>query len=157
MATYSRKQKARFLEVLKETGKSGIAAKAAGFSLSGIYAHRQKHAPFRKAWAQVLDERQVMKLEAAEDALYERGVNGWLEKVYHKGKVVGTQRRYCGTSLMRWLAAHKPSLYGDATRIEHTGEIGTQATLVLLPVLQASGAALGEGATIDVEASSEPA
>lgn len=135
-ARYSKERKKRFLQVLQQTGKVTVAAKASGFSLAGLYDHRRRNEAFRKAWARVLDERHLMRVEVAEDVLYDRGVNGWQEAVYHNGQVVGQRRRYCTTSLLKWLAAEKPSKWGDATRMEHSGALTTGASLVILPALE---------------------
>lgn len=104
-------------------------------ALSGAYDHRRKNARFRQAWAGVLDARLVTNVEAAEEALFTRGVEGWLEPVFHNGKLVGHRRRFSDTALTRYLQAKKPEEYSERQRLEHGVELTTNAGVVILPPL----------------------
>lgn len=134
----SKRQKDKFLEVLTTTGNIGTSCKAAGINhYSTVYGIRNRDAKFRRRWQDILDDRNIQRVEHAEDAVYRRGVEGYLRPVYYKGRVVGHERVYSDANLARFLAAEKPSKWSDRHRMEHSGEIsGPQSTLVILPILE---------------------
>lgn len=132
---YTAAQRCRFLHALKASGKVSIACKAAGMSLSGVYDLRARNDSFRKRWTEILNGRLLANIELAEEALFSRGVEGWLEPVFQNGREVGRKRKFSDTALLRYLAAKRPQEYGDHQRLEHSGEVVTRASLVILPAL----------------------
>jgi hypothetical protein len=81
-------QKTDFLaKLFRSMGDVSKACKAAGVSRSAIYEHRKNDEAFAQAWDDVLSS----LCDAAEAELYRRGVKGWNEPVFYKGKKVASR------------------------------------------------------------------
>lgn len=88
-------------------------------------------------WAVRQGERR--RIEAADDALWKRGVKGWKEPVYYRGEQLGTVRKFSDTAAKTWLTAHDPRYVGERDRDRavvvvlnlsgFTGEQAAQLTL----------------------------
>lgn len=81
---------------------------------------RDEDPDFAAAW----DEALASSLDDAEGELYRRAVKGTLKPVYQGGAKVGSIREYSDTLLIFLLKSHKPSVYRETTRNEHTGKDG---------------------------------
>lgn len=99
----------RFLELLRQRPNIAAAAEDVGISRRTAYKAYHQDPDFAQAWEEALNA----GLDDAEEALYERGVKGWLEPVYYKGEEVGSVRKFSDTCLIRFLQAHRPNLYAE--------------------------------------------
>jgi hypothetical protein len=111
----------RFLEVLAENGNVTIAARAAGVSRSGVYAHRQLDDAFAKAW----EEAEQVAADRLEAEAWRRAVDGVSEPLVSAGKLVRDEdgrpmaiQRYSDNLLALLLRAHKPDRFRDRTSVE---------------------------------------
>ena len=77
-ARWSKAAEARFFAMLAATANVGLAAEAAGFSTTAIYARRLRHLPFRQQWAAAVDSaRARLELHLIESAnnAFEKGAD----------------------------------------------------------------------------------
>jgi hypothetical protein len=91
----------RFLDALRDTGAVRYACEAAGVGRSTVYRERQRDETFAVAWSEALDDA-CDELEAEARRRAREGSDGLL---------------------MFLLKAHRPALYRDAQRVEHSGRI----------------------------------
>lgn len=103
-----------FLEALADLGQVRAAARAAGVSPQRVYRERQKCPEFAKAWKEAMD----LALDALEETLLDRAMNGVEKQVYYGGKSCGSVRQYSDALAMFLLRARRPETYGRAA----TGE-----------------------------------
>lgn len=98
----SARKRARFLDVLAETGNVAEAARQAALNRQHLYALRRDDGAFAMAWEAALDEAaDALLLEARRRAL-----EGVEQPVFHKGGQVGTRRVYSDRLLVFLLQAH---------------------------------------------------
>lgn len=109
-----------FLRQLSKTGNVSDACRKAKVARSQAYAKRESEKGFADAWEEAL-EIAVERLELEARRRAERGV---LEPVYYLGQKVGAVRKYSDTLLIFLLKAHKPRMYRDSVKHEHTGADG---------------------------------
>ncbi len=92
------KRQRAFIEALVDHGSVGRACKAV--NMSRISAYRLRNLPqggdFRRAWDAAID----MAVEHLKDIAFERAVEGQLEPVWQKGKLMGHKRKYSDGILM---------------------------------------------------------
>jgi hypothetical protein len=99
--------KPKFLKAFAETGRVGLACEVAGISRATSYKARQADEDFALQWAEV--ERTF--LDALERKAYERALDG-------------------SDRLLEFLLkAHRPEVYGERTRIEHSGGIDSSVRI----------------------------
>ncbi len=103
-----------FLDALAELGQVRAAARAAGISSQRVYRERQKCPEFAKDWSEAMDR----ALDALEEMLLDRAMNGVEKQVYYGGKSCGSVRQYSDALAMFLLRARRPETYGRAA----TGE-----------------------------------
>lgn len=103
-----------FLDALAELGQVRAAARAAGISSQRVYRERQKCPEFAKDWSEAMDR----ALDALEETLLDRAMNGVEKQVYYGGKSCGSVRQYSDALAMFLLRARRPETYGRAA----TGE-----------------------------------
>ncbi len=87
-----------FIEALAETASVGRTAKMVNMSTVSCYGLR-KHpqgADFRRAWDAAID----LGVQHLKDIAFERAVEGQLEPVWQRGKLVGHKRKYSDALLM---------------------------------------------------------
>jgi hypothetical protein len=101
-ASLTAKKKGIFLDMLRAGESVGSACRAASISRRTAYDWRDADALFGEAWQEALTE----AIEEAEAEALRRG----------KAK--------SDLLLMFWLKAHKPDVYRDVQRTEHTGPDG---------------------------------
>ena len=99
---------------MAELGQVRAAARAAGISPQRVYRERQKCPEFAKAWNEAMDR----ALDALEETLLDRAMNGVEKQVYYGGKSCGSVRQYSDALAMFLLRARRPETYGRAA----TGE-----------------------------------
>jgi hypothetical protein len=113
---------ARFLEVFINTASVKVAAKAAGITRNAHYQWLDYDEDYVKAYAKAKTKSMGVLLDEA----IRRGVDGVVEPVYHKGRVVGRVRKYSDTCLMGVLKAKDPD-FRDSLNV--SGEIGIKRLL----------------------------
>ncbi|MFC4292160.1 hypothetical protein ACFOWX_07005 [Sphingorhabdus arenilitoris] len=91
------RQKA-FIQTLAETGSVTRAARSVNLSAPGAYyLRRHRHGgEFRRAWDQALE----LAMSYLKDLAFERTVEGELEPVWQKGKLVGYRRKFSNQLLI---------------------------------------------------------
>ena len=105
-----------FIERLKATGNITLAARGAGVTRQNAYRTRSRNKTFRRQWDEALE--QAMDLLAGEAR---RRATGIKRAVWYAGEVVREESVYSDTLLMFLLRAHRPHLYRDNVRVEHSG------------------------------------
>lgn len=109
-----------FLEVLANTANVSRAAEAIGVSRRTCYDHRDADEEFRKAW----DEAVKLGLDALEDEVTRRAVEGWDEPVFYQGVQCGLVRKFSDSLLMFRLNGGRPEKYRQRVSAEHSGKDG---------------------------------
>ena len=105
-----------FIERLKATGNVTLAATGAGVTRQNAYQTRNRNKTFRRLWNEALEEA-VDRLNGEA----RRRAMGIKRDIYYAGKVVGTKNVYSDSLLMFLLKAHRPQLYRDNFKVEHSG------------------------------------
>ena len=105
-----------FIERLKATGNVTLAATGAGVTRQNAYQTRNRNKTFRRLWNEALEEA-VDRLNGEA----RRRAMGIKRDIYYAGKVVGTKNVYSDSLLMFLLKAHRPQLYRDNVKVEHSG------------------------------------
>ena len=112
-------KKRAYLEALTKTPSYGEAARLAGISIRTGYNYRHES---DTAFQELLHRARMMGVQRAEDEAWSRGIDGWLEPVYHAGKLVGGKRVKSDTMLIFMLKGARPEKYRE--RYEHSGPGG---------------------------------
>ena len=105
-----------FIERLKATGNVTLAATGAGVTRQNAYQTRNRNKTFRRLWNEALEEAVDLL-----DGEARRRATGIKRDIYYAGKVVGTENVYSDSLLMFLLKAHRPQLYRDNVKVEHSG------------------------------------
>ena len=105
-----------FIERLKATGNVTVAASGAGVSRQEAYRARDRNKAFRRQWDEALEE--AVDLLAGEAR---RRATGIKKAVWYAGEVVGEESVYDSSLLMFLLKAHRPTLYRDNVKVDHSG------------------------------------
>ena len=105
-----------FIERLKATGNVTLAASGAGVTRQHAYRTRNRSTVFRRSWDEALE--QAVDLLEGEAR---RRATGIKRDVWYAGEVVGEESVYSDTLLMFLLKAHRPHLYRDNVKVEHSG------------------------------------
>ena len=105
-----------FIERLRATGNITLAATGAGVTRQNVYRTRSRNAAFRHRWDEALE--QAMDLLEGEAR---RRATGMKRDVYYAGEVVGQESVYSDTLLMFLMRAHRPHLYRENMKVEHSG------------------------------------
>ena len=125
-------RKAKFLEVLRETGNMALAAREASPHLdhtkptSGLSTFRTWMANDIQ-FAESVDDARMEAASKLVEELRRRGHDGWEEPVYQRGAPVlnldgtpATIRRYSDKLLLALVKASLPEAFGDQRRHMHT-------------------------------------
>jgi len=97
---WTKKKRASFLEVLRETGTVTKAAKAVSMSTSRLYELRAADEDFRTDWDEAQEIGENVLLEVMEKEADRRAMKGTCKAVFYKGKPCGFVREYSDTLLM---------------------------------------------------------
>lgn len=117
---FTQEKKEAFLEFLSSTGNITQAAQHAGVSRRTVYDHKAADPDFEKAW----DAAEQLGLDAMEDEVTRRGVEGWDEPVWYQGEQCGVVRKFSDTLLMYRLNGGRPEKYRQRVSTELTGKNG---------------------------------
>ncbi|MBG0776275.1 MAG: hypothetical protein H0S85_07535 [Desulfovibrionaceae bacterium] len=108
--TFTPASRKRFLAALRGSGNVSEAARHAGVSRSRVYDLRAEDAAFAAAWDEALEA----AVDALEEEVRRRALEGYEEPVFYGGEQVGVKRRYSDSLLRFLLARHRPEIYGPA-------------------------------------------
>ncbi len=131
-----------FIERLKATGNVTLAATGAGVTRQHVYQTRNRNKKFRRLWDEALE--QAVDLL---DGEARRRATGMTRNVWYAGEIVGEERVYSDTLLIFLLKAHRPHLYRDNVKVEHSG--GMEVTgdrKVTFEFVRPAGRPAGRGA-----------
>lgn len=104
---FTETRKRKFIEKLIETGNISLSARLIGVGRRTLYDARERDPEFREAWDTALEEAaDLLEAEARR-----RAVEGVDRPIYQRGELVGYERQYSDTLLIRLLEAHKPEKY----------------------------------------------
>jgi hypothetical protein len=92
--------KARFLDRLAAHGNARAACRNVGISHESAYRLRRRDAVFARGWAAAV----LLARENGVQVLAERAIEGIEEKIYHRGQLIDTRRRYDTRLLLAHLA-----------------------------------------------------
>lgn len=106
---FTPERRTKFLELLRKRPNVTAAAEAVEVSKKTAYDAYHRDPDFAAAWNEAING----AMDDAEEELYRRGVEGWLEPVFYQGQEVGTVRKFSDTCLARFLQAHRPNKYAD--------------------------------------------
>jgi hypothetical protein len=109
LGTPDRRWQARFLGALRDTGTVRYACQAAGVGRSTVYRERQRNERFALEWNDALEDG-IDELEAEARRRAKTGSDALLQFL---------------------LKAHRPSVYRDSHRVEHSGTIRGEHTVDL--------------------------
>lgn len=104
----SENAKRAFIASLMKCRNVSKACLAAGISRQGAYAWRDRDPDFSNAWNDAWDSH----LDAVEEAVFQRGVEGWDEPVFFQGVECGTKRRFSDRNALAILQRYRG--YGSA-------------------------------------------
>ena len=93
-----------------------LAATGAGVARQHAYRKRNRSKAFRRLWDEALE--QAVDLLEGEAR---RRATGIKRDVWYAGEKVGSESVYSDTLLMFLLRAHRPHLYRDNVKVEHSG------------------------------------
>ena len=96
-----------FLNELMATANITRSAKLAGIGITTLYRHKNEDPKFAEAWYYA----EQIGLDAVEDEVTRRGVEGWDEPVFYKGEQTGVIRKYSDTLLMFKLNGRRPDVF----------------------------------------------
>ena len=156
-----------FIERLKATGNVTLAATGAGVTRQHVYQTRNRNKKFRRLWDEALE--QAVDLL---DGEARRRATGMTRDVWYAGEIVGEERVYSDTLLIFLLKAHRPHLYRDNVKVEHSGGMEVTGdrkvtfefvrpaeeharTLARLAAEEAERVRLAENTSAEVEAAEE--
>jgi hypothetical protein len=109
-----------FIRSLTESPNVAEAARRAGVARRTPYARREVDPDFAAAWDEAV--------ESATDDLagegWRRAKDGCEKPVFYQGGECGRIREYSDTLLIFLLKAHRPTVYRETVRQEHTGKDG---------------------------------
>lgn len=126
----SKARREKFLEVLSQTGKVIVAAKAAGYSNSTYLQNLKRQDPeFKKAWELAVD---VAVSDILEPEAQRRAIDGVKKDIYYKGKVVGFEQQYSDGLLQFLLKGNAPDKYDRKVAFSEGKEGGFG--IALLPI-----------------------
>lgn len=132
--TLSLRKRAKFLDILAQTGKVAESARAVGFTTTA-YLHkiRREDEDFAELWDQAIEAAgDVLEAEA-----HRRAVDGIVDNLYYKGEIVGQKLLYSDQLLMFLLRGTRPEKYN-----QHGGgaQINVKFGVAVLPMTAPSEA-----------------
>lgn len=140
--SWTKRQRAIFLDVLRRTGNVSAAARAADVPRRSIYAYKAKDPEFAEEWASAMDE----ALDDLEHAMRQRALTGVEKHVYYGGKPCGTVRSYADNVGIFLLKAHRPRFYAEKEAVAtEADDPAATARARLRGALDRMGARLDDG------------
>ncbi len=109
----------RFIAEMLKFPNVSAACEVCGVSWSTVHRHRTQFPGFAEAW----DDARRKAADLLEQAAIERATRGTLRPVYQGGVKVGEVREHSDTLAAFLLKGLKPEIYGDRSKIEHSGKV----------------------------------
>lgn len=113
----------KFLKKLKSTfGNVSQSAQFAKISRAAVYALKKEDKDFSEKWNDVIES----CIEAAEQELYRRSVQGVKTPKFYKGSKIATVKEFSDRLLEFYLKARRPDVYRERVDINnnHSGVLG---------------------------------
>lgn len=116
----TKKNRERFLAALDQ-GKGNVSTASAGAKISrrAAYEWRKDDEDFRGEWDDIVEKH----MDALEEVVYSRALDGWDEPVFYQGEEVGSIRKFSDSNAQFILRNRRAHVYGDKSKIE-VGGIG---------------------------------
>lgn len=114
------KWKKAFIAALREWGVVRYACEQAGIDRTTAYKAREEDPDFALQWKQALDD----AIDEIEREAIRRAREGVERTVFFKDQQIGTERSYSDSLTMFLLRSHRPEVYRETVRAEHTGAGG---------------------------------
>jgi hypothetical protein len=99
-AGWTPERRARFIELLSESGVVRASARACGLSPQSVYKLRRRDALFERSWKAAL----VLARDHSEQVMACRALDGVEEPIFYRGEQVGVRRRYDTRLLLAHMA-----------------------------------------------------
>lgn len=128
-------KKDEFLTALSDTANVTRAAEKIGMSRRYMYEVRDTDEEFKKEWQAA----ETLGLDALEDEVTRRGVEGWEEPVWYQGVQCGLVRKFSDSLLMFRLNGGRPEKYRQRVSAEHTGKNGEPLAPAIINIGFANG------------------
>lgn len=109
----------RFIRKLRETCNVTLAASTVPMSRRNVYEWRDRDAKFAAA----MDDAIESATDALEAEARRRGLQGYDEPVFYKGKRVAAVRRYSDHLLEQLLKAHRPDKFRERYDVNVRGKL----------------------------------
>jgi len=110
----------RFLAALRDSGIVRTACKAAKVDRTWAYRARSEDTAFAKQWDDAMED----ACDLLEQEAWRRAHEGVDRGVYWQGKRVDTMREYSDGLIQFLLKGHRPSVFRENFRVEHSGPGG---------------------------------
>lgn len=111
---FTDKKRAKFLSELSTIPNVSKAARAIGMSRRGLYDIRDIDEVFAQEWDDAVQE----GIDAIEEELHRRAVDGIPEQHYRDGKLVAELTRYSDTLLIFYLKSLRPDKYREKVGVD---------------------------------------
>lgn len=98
----------RFCAMLARTGNVSASARHAGIATSTLYAMKARSLKFKAEWQAALDE----ALDALEESLLDRAINGVRKPIVYGGKVVEWVTQFSDAAAIFMLRSRRRDVYG---------------------------------------------
>lgn len=109
----------RFIQTLRDTCNISAAARTVPMSRRNVYELREKFPDF----AAEMDEAIETATDMLEAEARRRGMHGYDEPVFYKGKKVAAVRRYSDHLLEQLLKAHRPERFRERYDVNVRGKL----------------------------------
>ena len=124
---FTPKRQKLFLSLVKVGVSATSAAEKCKISVRNCYRLRDRNAKFRRLWEESLD----FAVEAAEQELRRRAVDGVERPVFYKGEKIATEKEWSDQLLLAYLRANRPEKYRERSEVRHDGEVRQTAVVVI--------------------------
>lgn len=111
-----------FLAALSQSPNVSAACRAAGIARSAAYELRAADPEFASAWQDAIDQ----STDLLVGEMYRRAVHGTEKPVFYLGAECGRVREYSDTLAMFLAKSHRPEVYRETVKQEHSGDINVR-------------------------------
>lgn len=120
----------RAINVIAATGSLPLALREANVARAAFNKRRERYPEF----AEAIDEaNQYFREVSLEQTASMRAIDGTLKDVYHKGAVVGQERIYSDTLMVKLLEANSPEKFKPKVDVSNTIEVEITGGLPTTP------------------------
>lgn len=115
-----------FLEALMEVPNVSRAARRAGVTRPKAYYHRDRNEAFAQAWDEALE----VGVDALEEEMWRRAVEGIPNPIYYKGQLIDEIKEYSDTLAIFLAKAHRPEKFRERYDVTSAGEKVTPVAII---------------------------